>query len=155
MTINNKIFKKKKVIILGIGGCGKTSLLNSIIGKKFEPKYNSNWKTEINETINFIFYDTAGQELIPKMIHKNYDFALIVFSNTNRLSYSLIYKYIKILKNTPYLIIGTCSDLVNQRKIFDKKAINISNKTGLNVHIVQNNLINYLNTGYYNKYDHK
>lgn len=152
---NNNNPSKKKIIILGIGGCGKTSLLNSIIRKPFEPKYLSNWNTEIIETNNFIFYDTAGQNLIPKMIHKNYDFALIVFSNTNRLSYSLIYKYIKILKNTPYLIVGTCSDLVKQRKIFDKKAINISNKTGLNVDIVQKNLINYFNSGSYNKYGYK
>ena len=101
MTMYNKIIEKKKVIILGIGGCGKTNVLNSIIGKPFEPRYISNWNTEITETSNFIFYDTTGQDLIPKMIHKNYDFALIVFSNTNKMSYSLIYKYINVIKNIP------------------------------------------------------
>ena len=137
--------QKKKIIILGIGGCGKTNVLNNLIGKPFEQRYISNWTTEVTEINEFIFYDTARQYLIPKMIHKNYDFALIVYSNTNKMSYSLVYKYIELIKNIPYLIIRTCTDLVCDRKIYDKKAVNISNKTGDNINIICNTLLNHFN----------
>ena len=145
MVNNESKTKNKKIIILGISGCGKTNLLNNLIDNNFEPKYISNWSTEITKTKNFTFYDTAGQDLIPKMIHKNYDFALIVFSNTCRMSYSLLYKYIDIIKNIPYLIIGTCSDLIRDRKVYDHTAINVSNKTGKNISIIKNTLLNHFN----------
>lgn len=143
--VNIKLNTKKKIIILGISGCGKTNLLNNLIGNNFEPLYLPNWTTKITEKKIFTFYDTSGQDLIPKIIHKNYDFALIVFSNTCRMSYSLIYKYLNVIKNIPYLIIGTCSDLIRDRKVYDNKVINISNKTGKNIHIIKNILINHFN----------
>ena len=142
--IENKNIKKR-IIVLGTGGAGKTSLVNNLIGKEFEKRYFPTIGTNIIETNDFIFYDTAGQELVSKIINKNYDLALIVFSNTSKITHSLLYNYIEVAEDIPYFIIGTCSDLKRDKKVNDTRAINISNKTGKNIYIVKQSLINHFN----------
>ena len=97
------------------------------------------------ETNDFIFYDKAGQELVSKIINRNYDLALIVFSNTSKISHSILYSYIEAAEGIPYFIIGTCADLKRDKKVYDTRAINISNKTGENIDIVKQSLINHFN----------
>ena len=66
---NNSTVIRKKLVIIGDGACGKTSLLIVINKDKFPERYVPTvFETYVNRTtiegkqVDFAFWDTAGQE---------------------------------------------------------------------------------------------
>eukprot|EP00092_Neocalanus_flemingeri_P001976 GFUD01002109.1.p1 GENE.GFUD01002109.1~~GFUD01002109.1.p1 ORF type:complete len:192 (+),score=51.22 GFUD01002109.1:45-620(+) len=116
----------KKVVIIGDGTCGKTSLLTVYKGDVFPQKYiptifeNSAKRVEHDgKVVQLMMWDTAGQEEYKALRHLAYedtDVVLIAFSIDNRDSFENIQKawypeYQKHMKGTQIVLVGTKSDL--------------------------------------------
>ena len=119
-----KPINKKKVVIVGNTGVGKTSIihsylnLNSII-KETVGASSFNLSIEVQDKIiDFIFWDTAGQEnfkcLVP-IYARGSHLALITFSYLDNSSFESIPKWLNYLKSDigikNFFIIGNMSDL--------------------------------------------
>ena len=101
-----------KVIFLGEGGTGKTSIINNILGKDFEVETiitaasggseKINMKID-NKNLNVDIWDTNGQErfrAIAKLNYKKADVAILVYDITNTKSFDEIQNYwVNELKN--------------------------------------------------------
>ena len=94
-----------KVIFLGEGGTGKTSIINNILGKDFEVETiitaasggseKINMKID-NKNLNVDIWDTNGQErfrAIAKLNYKKADVAILVYDITNTKSFDEIQNY--------------------------------------------------------------
>jgi small GTP-binding protein len=152
-----------KIILLGPGAVGKTSLLHRFVMNQFSSSYRMTMgvdflKKELNvqnNTINLTIWDVAGQERF-KFMRKNYyrgaQGALLIFDLTRENTFNkLINKWypemIQFLTNDiPFLLIGNKLDLIkeigyvvdsNSPKEFaeskDSIYIETSAKTGENV----------------------
>ena len=94
-----------KVIFLGEGGTGKTSIINNILGKDFEVETiitaasGGSEKINIkidNNNLNVDIWDTNGQERfrsIAKLNYKKADVAILVYDITNTKSFDEIQNY--------------------------------------------------------------
>jgi GTP-binding nuclear protein Ran len=114
-----------KIVVVGDGGVGKTSLLKRINGLEFEKRYiptqgvqrGSIIKTyDVNDII-FDIFDTAGQEKYSNVGDSNYinaDAVILMFDLTSRVSYKSISSWyrniIKVCENIPIIICGNKSD---------------------------------------------
>jgi small GTP-binding protein len=129
-----------KVLLLGAGGCGKTSLVKA--NKKFDPKYHPTENVSIipcyyNNTLEV--WDTAGQKKLPIRHINNARAIIVMFDVSSKLSYEQALEYIDIIgkKNpNPVLLVGNKADIVNNRKIFQQDVqyqpyveISVKNKT--------------------------
>ncbi|RNA26382.1 rho-related GTP-binding [Brachionus plicatilis] len=121
MTLN-----RKKLVIIGDGSCGKTSLLSSYINKVFDPDLKptvldtTTIKTEIQGSIvEFVIWDTAGQEEYERLrplTYKNSDIILVCYSVENPESLTnIIEKWYPELRyfcpQTPVILVGNKKDL--------------------------------------------
>jgi len=117
-----------KVVILGDGGVGKTSLLNKFIEKTFEQDYKSTIGTNImrvdypvmeNVTVGFALWDLAGQQFFQKvrqMYLQGCQAALFVYDVTRP---ETLYN-LENWKNELHAVAGT-----------DVKSLMVGNKTDL------------------------
>ncbi|KAF5280472.1 hypothetical protein FQR65_LT03281 [Abscondita terminalis] len=137
-----------KAVILGDQGVGKTSLVLRYV----EHKYNNPTSPTIGASyfscsipvedviLKLQIWDTAGQERFRSMaplFYRNSNAALLVFDITNTISFYNIQDWVLELKGNieePIVIcvVGTKSDLQNQRLISKEEAIRFSNKIGAN-----------------------
>lgn len=81
-----------KVVFIGDGGVGKTSIINRIRQNGFVKMYTPTLESEINEilsSINFTIYDTPGQMKykIKKEYYCDADICVLVLDNTSILTY--------------------------------------------------------------------
>lgn len=119
-------FETKKIVVIGDGACGKTSLLMVYIDKKFPTEYiptvfDSYIKeTDINgAAITTLLMDTSGQEDYERLRALQYidtDVFVLCFAIDNRVSFQNIKNmWIKEIKRyqLPYVLVGTKSDLRN------------------------------------------
>jgi len=117
------------VVFLGYGGVGKTCLINSLCGVKFEKKYLATRGINItpimkgNGELIANIVDTAGQELYStdeynmNDIFKNTKIAIFVIDNTSKLNYRRINNWMnRFQKSNPsfngkVLLVQTKSDV--------------------------------------------
>lgn len=152
-----------KIILLGPGAVGKTSLLHRFVNNEFSTSYKMTigvdfLKKEIdiqNFTVNLTIWDVAGQERF-KFMRKNFyrgaQGALLIFDLTRENTYQkLISKWHPEMKQflsteIPFLLIGNKLDLIEEvgsviessvpKEFADSKGsiyIETSAKTGENV----------------------
>ena len=129
---------KLKLIFVGHGKVGKTSLINQYINKTFTEGYvmtvgGDKTLKKLNvkgRDLNIEVCDTAGQNeyrAVNKIFMKNTDIALIVYDITNRKSFEELNNWIKGVKeinNNKNVIFGIAankSDLYEQRVVNKKE----------------------------------
>lgn len=115
----NKSYYKmtsRKILLIGAGGCGKTTFIQRLNGEKFEhryiPTYNANMTTirHMNQDVSII--DTAGQEIMSRHDELDCDAAMIMFDVGSVLSYKRAEKLYQKLqnKNIPIVFVGNKSE---------------------------------------------
>lgn len=126
--------KSLKVIIIGDGGAGKTSLVNRFIHRKFSSIYkttigvdispfNTVTKSPQEKSIRFVLWDMSGQSHFKRFRSRFYSGtsgAIVVYDLTNATSYRNVPAWLKecqenIRKPIPIMIIGNKSDLTELR----------------------------------------
>jgi small GTP-binding protein len=117
-----------KVILIGDGGTGKTSLVNQFVHRKFSSIYKTTigvditpYKTTVKKTgenVRFVLWDMSGQTHFEKFRSRFYtgsSGALIVYDLTNAMSYRNVGQWIKECHNSckaiPITLIGNKADL--------------------------------------------
>jgi small GTP-binding protein len=94
-------FPELKVIILGNGNVGKTSLLQKFVKNSFTPIYKKTIGVSYLETdvetnegmVKFMLFDCAGQtefDSISKDYYKNANCVILAFSSTDAESFKMI-----------------------------------------------------------------
>lgn len=124
-----------KVILLGDGGVGKSSLMNVFVNRKFDEQSYHTIGVEFlmkditidKETYALQIWDTAGQERFKSLrtpFYRGADCCLLTFSLDDRVSFQnlslwqkefLYYADIKDPKTFPFVILGNKSDVVNRQ----------------------------------------
>ena len=128
---------KRKILIVGDGGVGKTSLINNYLNNTFEQKYISTSNINILESDEYIFYDFPGQEKYSShdINLSDIDICIIMYDVTNKISYKNIQfwklKVQNLCGNIPTIIVGNKIDCDYKRIIYNN-TMNISTKN--NVH---------------------
>lgn len=123
----------KNLLIVGDGGCGKSTYVRTVNTGKFKKKYDSTIGYEVhttellttNGTITMKIYDTAGQEKFGSLrdsIYESMDAAFILFDLTSRITYTHVMNWHNDIKRKmgddfPIVIIGNKSDLKDDRKV--------------------------------------
>ena len=126
---NPQIGKSLKVILIGDGGAGKTSLVNRFIHKSFSSIYKTTIGVDISpfntitaktkKTIRFVLWDMSGQTHFKRFRARFYSGtsgAIIVYDLTNASSYRNVQAWVKecqdnIHKPVPMIILGNKADL--------------------------------------------
>jgi GTP-binding nuclear protein Ran len=117
-----------KIVIIGSGGCGKSTLIKRMREDKFEPKYIATQGVDVVPltfetnygTIIFKCWDCAGQEKFGGL-REGYYFhsqgAICMFDLTSMLSFNTLGSLIKSLKtitgDIPIVICGNKYDIEN------------------------------------------
>ncbi|KAK2888320.1 rho-related GTP-binding protein RhoF [Channa argus] len=131
-----------KIVIVGDGGCGKTSLLmvyaKGDFPEKYAPSVFEKYVTTISlgtKEIQLNLYDTAGQDDYDRLRPLSYQEAnliLVCFDVTNPTSYeNVLIKWHPEVKHfcrdTPVILIGCKTDLRKDRECARKlKAMNLA-----------------------------
>ena len=169
-----------KIVILGEGRVGKTSMLSQYFNKKFDSSEKSTvnpsfYEKKVNskgKTVNFKFWDTAGQEqfnAISTIYYQNSVGAILVYDITIPETFEKVETWMNTLqevvgKNITCLVVGNKYDLFDKNKSFnytdkiknfcDKyncKHINTSAKTGYNINeafkLILDSVLNKINQG--------
>ncbi len=123
---------RKKVVIVGHFGVGKTSLTKQFVSNMFSEKYLTTIGVNIEKKVvdtskgsmNLILWDIAGEEdldTIKTSYLKGSHAFLLVTDLTREITYSKIdtdVKYMQgIVGDIPHLIIGNKSDLLSKDQI--------------------------------------
>lgn len=144
---------KKKIVIVGHFGVGKTSLTRQFVSSIFSEKYLTTIGVNIekkvvetsNGSVNLIIWDVAGEEeldTIKTSYLKGSHAYILVTDLTREITYTKINKDLEYMKNLvgeiPHLVIGNKADLVQASQLETlKESYNIdyisSAKTGENV----------------------
>ena len=134
MTEENEI----KVILVGETGTGKTSLINTFIGLKFDEKVESTssasfvtHKMQIEgKTYAINLWDTIGQEKLKaqtKIFFKNSKIVILVYDITNKKSFTELENWHKQVKeslgdNIVLGVLGNKKDLFLQEDVKEEEA---------------------------------
>ena len=135
-----------KVILVGEMGTGKTSLINTAIGLKFQDKIAStttnsivNKKIKINDkTYSINLWDTIGQEKyrsLTKIFMKGAKIVIFVYDITNYDSFKELNFWIEstkeILTEQPVMgIVGNKSDLFLKEEVKESEARQLAKEKG-------------------------
>ncbi len=159
--------KKYKIILLGNGNVGKTSLKRSFLDLEFVDKYQMTNGVEFGIKNELIIYDIGGQFIWTSIeeYFKNAKGAVLVYDITNRKSFESLDKWYEKLvihsgKNIPFVIAGNKADLrefghaqvdvaegyeyaakMSNQSIFEIPYFETSALTGLNVNYVFEHLL--------------
>lgn len=137
-----------KVVILGDGGVGKTSLLNKFVEKTFEQDYKSTIGTNImridykvmeNVTVGFALWDLAGQQFFQKvrtMYLQGCQAALFVYDVTRPETLYNLTNWRKELNavagaEVKSLIVGNKSDLTEERQVSFEEGKKVADELGI------------------------
>ena len=125
------LVNRQKIIFIGDVSVGKTSIINVLMGQKFNNEYEASIgvdffsKTIIykGKTIKLQIWDSAGQEkfrsLIPNYIRGS-SLVFIVYDITNRKSFENLQSWIDFvnnIENSNIVILANKIDLENQRQV--------------------------------------
>ena len=126
---NPQAGKSLKIILIGDGGAGKTSLVNRFVHKTFSSIYKTTIGVDISpfnaittkskKSIRFVLWDMSGQTHFKRFRSRFYSGtsgAIIVFDLTNASSYRNVQTWVKecldnIHKSIPMIILGNKADL--------------------------------------------
>ena len=181
MSSQKKMFEAT-LVTLGDGQVGKTSLIFRYIDNTFSSNYLSTigfdskikkMKLANGEEIKVKIFDTAGQERfrsITKSYIKKANGILLVYDITEEESFKNVEKWYANLEDNgivkiPVVLIGNKSDLINKREVSFEEGENLSkkfkignhfyetsSKTGDNVEIAINDLVQQIYEKYGNKF---
>ncbi|XP_059055319.1 ras-related protein Rab-21 [Achroia grisella] len=145
MSTNSNAYNFK-VVLLGEGCVGKTSLLLRYIEDKFNDKHLTtlqatflNKKININEKrINLSIWDTAGQEkfhALGPIYYRNSNGAILVYDITDEDSFGKVKNWVKELKkmlgsDIVLIITGNKIDLEHERTVPLEEAESYANMVG-------------------------
>jgi len=141
-----------KVIVLGDGAVGKTSIVHRYVTEKFQKRYNATIGVDIlNKTlkitkeitdyeVNLNLWDIGGQEhfkLVRGKFYKQAIAALLIFDVTNKRSFENLNSWVEEALNNveqqiPFILVGNKIDLAENRVISSEdllkkaKELNIS-----------------------------
>ena len=132
-----------KVIVLGLYGVGKTSIINRLMNKEIDLDYAPtisvdivNLQVKVNDKIIQIqMWDCCGNDefaLNTPNLFKNTSVALLVYAiNDKEKSFKNIAEWNNILREHSYdhiiFLIGNKSDLEDQRKVTIEDVVNFKN----------------------------
>lgn len=131
-----------KIVVLGHGGVGKTSLINRYIQNQFSETISTIGASfALKKWKNFYFglWDTAGQDKYTKISYyysKGAQAAVIAYDITDRKTFESVEKYISYLQvaedNCYIVIVGTKYDLVrstpSKRQVTTEDVLEITEK---------------------------
>lgn len=138
-----------KVVLIGSGGAGKTTLVQRLMGNTFEKRYISSrvaersikFSTNKGE-ITFDLVDCDGQDYFGQMnttFFKSADAVIIMYDTTNHLSYKLVDKWKSDIKRSagdiPCVVCGNKVDAASSKGVMDASHVAMSVKTGQNCEI--------------------
>ena len=132
-TQNLKNLKFYKVIILGIYGVGKTTIINKLMNKNFDKEYAptisvdvKNFKVKVNDkNIHIQIWDCCGNDefaLNTPNLFKNTSLAILVYAiNDKEKSFNNLKSWYNILNEHSYdniiFLIGNKNDLEEEREV--------------------------------------
>ena len=142
--------KKLKVIFVGDGRVGKTSIISQYVNKNFKEEHilttsgDKSFKsiTIDDQTFDLEIWDTAGQEMfrnVNKIFMKNSKIAIIVIDITNINSMDGLEYWTKQIKENLKIeeiitaIAANKSDLYEEKAINNEDIIAFQNKNNINV----------------------
>ncbi|MHA2275058.1 MAG: Rab family GTPase, partial [Candidatus Kariarchaeaceae archaeon] len=123
---------KIKVILLGNGSVGKTSLANRFTRDKFASTYKPSLGVDFmvkrmeydGENVKILVFDTAGQEFISSLRKRYYagaSGAVIVFDLTSKRSFDDLHRWVDEVRgevgNIHTVFVGNKTDLTDEREI--------------------------------------
>ena len=137
-----------KIILVGEPGTGKTSLINTAVGKKFEEgkelssikcSYVKLTKVIEDTEYNINLWDTIGQErfrALTKVFFKNSDIVIFVFDITQKQSFDDLEYWFKIIEeelgNAPIKgLAANKQDLFEYQKVDDDTIQMFADKKGI------------------------
>ncbi len=139
-----------KVIVVGDGSVGKTSLLRKYVKKQFEAQYLPTVGVNIskqpmkykNNDINLMFWDIAGQPqffLLHKVYYNGANGVILMCDLTQSHTFTNVKNWYKELvkyglKNTPIILVGNKNDLKKERKIIQPMAESLMDQLGITVY---------------------
>ncbi|XP_072930257.1 ras-related protein Rab-21 [Epargyreus clarus] len=146
MTVNPSGTLNFKVVLLGEGCVGKTSLLVRYIEDKFTERHMStlqatfmNKRLNINgKRLNLSIWDTAGQEkfhALGPIYYRNSNGAILVYDITDEDSFAKVRNWVKELKkmlgnNLVLMIAGNKIDLERERTVDMQEAEDYAKAVG-------------------------
>lgn len=139
-----------KVVLLGDGGVGKSSLIQRFVSNKFDPSLFHTIGVEFlnkdldvdGEKYTLQIWDTAGQERFKSLrtpFYRGSDCCLLTFALDDTQSFQniamwkkefLYYADVKDPDNFPFVVLGNKSDLTGDRKISEEDAKVWCNQNG-------------------------
>ena len=136
-----------KLIVLGNGQVGKSSLCSSLINKEISTKYDITVGVEIHthdidlystgDKIKLVLWDLAGQDRfgwVRPGFYEGSRVALIVFDLQNRGSFYDVQHWVRELKKSsphiPFILIGNKSD-INKREVTKEEGKLLANNLGV------------------------
>ena len=139
-----------KVVLLGDGGVGKSSLIQRFVSNKFDPSLFHTIGVEFlnkdldvdGEKYTLQIWDTAGQERFKSLrtpFYRGSDCCLLTFALDDPQSFQniamwkkefLYYADVKDPDNFPFVVLGNKSDLTGDRKISEEESKSWCNQNG-------------------------
>ena len=125
------LVNRQKIIFIGDVSVGKTSIINVLMGQKFNNEYEASIGVDFfsktikykGKTIKLQIWDSAGQEkfrsLIPNYIRGS-SLVFIVYDITNRKSFENLQSWIDFvnnIENSNIVILANKTDLESQRQV--------------------------------------
>ena len=139
-------FHKLKVILVGMSGSGKTSLINILMGEKFKsielttssPSFAEKQVTLNDKIYKLEIWDTAGQEKfysLTKIFIKESKIVIFVYDITSKQSFEEIDFWVKSVKDilgeeAIFGLAGNKKDLFLQEKVSEDEGIKKAEKIG-------------------------
>ena len=139
------LVNRQKIIFIGDVSVGKTSIINVLMGQKFNNEYEASIGVDFfsktikykGKTIKLQIWDSAGQEkfrsLIPNYIRGS-SLVFIVYDITNRKSFENLQSWIDFvnnIENSNIVILANKIDLESQRQVTYKEGESFAKENNL------------------------
>jgi len=127
-----RVEPRRKLVVVGDGGCGKTSLLQVFSGKPFDERYIptvfQNFCAEVEvdgKVTELTLWDTAGQEEFDRLRPLSYDkvnILLVCFSfdapaSLENVSSKWVPELHQLCSGVPFILVGCKLDLKNDPNV--------------------------------------